>query len=384
MSTPPVSVTESAQPDMLEELLRSPFEKPVTLAIRDVTFRDACKHFSRATSVGIAIDNALADALDRRVNITVTNMPAGQALDWLVRQGNAYFAFANDDTVYITRNAGWSPTELETKSYAIGTLAMVEKPLIGEFNVETEKQHLITTLQRLLGYAYHANANSRIIIDDTGSRLTAILPRYTQDKLAAILAEMKKPREYQSPPKSPEKPEFLAEKFVFNFPAQDVRALADQIALRANINIGFDFDNVPAANREGGLALGETAVEAALAEFAAAAGLGEVVVEDNRSVWILSKSQTREVLTHAGRLPWQRAVVRSYYVEPAVEQFGVKIILDEIGTAVPGDWIGTCPVAIYQEMTGRLIVLHGEREQNIIAQVIDARMRILKPDWRTK
>jgi len=255
---------------------------------------------------------------------------------------------------------------------------------MGEFNARRESRQLIAALERLLRHSFRANNDCRIIIDETGTRMTAILPPCGHEKLSAIIAELKKPREYEPPAPPAAKPKFLNEKFVCNFAKQDVRALARQISMRAKISIGFDFENVPTENREAALALGETITEDALLEFAAAAGLGEVIVEENRSAWILGREQNARLIDRTGKLPWQRAVVRSYYIEPAVEQFGVNMIFDEIRAAAPADWGGSCPVAIYHEPTGRLIVLHDEHAQNIIGRVIDERMRILQPERRTE
>jgi len=222
-----------------------------------------------------------------------------------------------------------------------------------------------------------------VLLDETGSRLPAILPPSGHEKLVQILQEIKKPRRYEAPPPdntAKEQAGLLAQAVTCRFVNQDVRAAAAAIGRQAGVNVGFDYALVDQDHRIVTLDSGETTLGAALDALAKAAGLGETVAEPGRRFWILGPGQTDRVLRTTGELLWDRAVVRSYYILPLQENFGIDMVYEKLFQAVtPGEWNGDVPVARYLISTGRLVVIHDEPSQRRVAACIDNMMGLLKP-----
>jgi hypothetical protein len=94
--------------------------------------------------------------------------------------------------------------------------------------------------------------DARLIVDDTGSRLSATLPPRGLVKLEAILEELKQPRQYEPPlpdPLARERAALAAARVVCNFERQDVSRILADIGRQANVNIGYDYRRIPEARR---------------------------------------------------------------------------------------------------------------------------------------
>ena len=360
-----------------------PFDTPVTIHFRSATLLDAARQFSRATGLGVGVTRDATRATENvTVDLDIDNMPARHALDWLTRLFGACYVIEGPRDLFITCDRTWaSQDRLQLRNYPLGALIRVARPVSARYNPSAETEDLLAVLRYALRHVIASRPDARIVLDGTGSRLSALLPSRGLAKLDAILAEMKKPRQYE-PPASPADAEaaLLATPVSASFPPQSVRDIVRELGLRADARIGIDLRQIEPQRRTVSLALGPTTLGKALEELARQTGLGRPAVEPGRRVWLLGKDQTPRLLRTTGELPWDRAVVRSYFTEPLVGQFGTKLIFDTIRKAVtPDEWDGDLPVMFYHRPTGRLFVIHDEPDQRVIARCVDQMMKAMEP-----
>ena len=371
--------------DQVRVLMRGAIETPVTLRVRSEPLQTVVRQLSQETGLGIGITPEVTRAArGRPISLSVRGVPARRVLDWLTRLVGAYYALEGPQTVFITRDRDWaSQARLRMRSYAVGTFFFAGRPKPGPYDHLQEAQKLAEVLRYALRHTMRGHRDANLLLDETGSRLTASLPARGHAKLEQIIQELKKPRRYVPPEPAgfiDESARVLQTPLLGNVVRQDVRDLADEIGKRAKVNIGFDYELVPKDRRQVGLALGRTTLGKALAELARAAHLGRVIMEEGRLVWILGPHQDRGLLRATGELPWDRAVVRSHYVRPIVDLHGVKMLFDDIRSHVtPGTWDGDLPVAFYQKPTGRLVVVHDPAAQRQVAQRVRRMMTRVRP-----
>jgi len=370
----------------IRHMLKGEIETPVTFSFRSASLQAVVKELSRATGLGIGITPDVYRAAGARViDLDVYQMPARHVLDWLTRLVGAWYATEGPQTVFITRDRTWARQDrLRLRHYAVGTFVRASRPIAGRYDHTYESQRLLFALRYCLRHTMAGSADAGLVLDQTGSRLTGILPARGHAKLKRIIEEMKKERKYTPPgpdDTARERSELLKTPVVCNFSKQDVRRIARELGRSAKVHIGFDYRLIDEPRRNIALALGTTTLGNALAAMAEAAGLGEVVAEPGRRFWILGKKQDRSILRTTGELPWDRAVVRSYYVKQLADEFvGIKFIFNAIRKAVtPGEWDGDLPIAFYHSPTGRLIVIHDEESQRKVAKVIDRMMEVTRP-----
>ncbi len=373
----------------LRQLLRDAIDTPITLSFRSASLQTVVREISQKTGLGIGVTPDISVAAEGRpIDLDVRHMPARHVLDWLTRLLGAYYAIEGPQTVFITRDAAWaSQDRLKLRGYSVGALIRIDRPRRNPYDVSEDKQQLLLVLDGCLRHTMAGHRDAKILLDETGSRLTAMLPPRGHQKLEKILEELRKPREYLPPAADAatdveNAPDKLLETTVLcNFARQDVRRIIDELGRRANVNIGFDYRLIPENRRDIALALGETTLGHALETVARAAGLGQPVVEPGRRAWILAAGEEhRAALAGSGELPWDRAIVRSYYIKPLVDNFGFGLLEEQIRkTVTPNEWGRDIPVGYYHAPTGRLIVLHDEEAQKTIARLIDAMMKQLAP-----
>ncbi len=370
----------------VRRLLRGAIDTPVTLNLRTATLQAAAAELSEKTGLGIGITPDALGRAGQTFDLTCRTMPARYVLDWITRLAGVYYAIERPGAVFIMRDRSWaSQDRLTTRSYAVGALARISRPIGTKYDHARETKDLLSLLRYCLRHTMTGHRDAKLLADDTGTVLTALLTPRGHAKLERIIEELKKPRQYEPPQHSlddsaNDPANLLKAPALCNFEKQDIRLIAAELGKRANVNIGFDYRLADEQHRAIALALGEVTLAEALDAIAKAAGLGEVVAEPGRRFWILGKHQTRQFLRTTGQLPWDRAVVRSYYIEPLVTQFGVKLIFDAIRAAVtPGEWDGELPLAFYHGPTGRMIVLHDEEAQQAVADCIDRMVNLAKP-----
>jgi len=366
----------------IRRLLRKAIDAPVTASFRSATLQTVAKELSQKSGLGIGLTPDVCAAPNPRpIDLDLHGMRARHALDWITRLAGAYYVIEGPRTVFITRDGTWaSQDRLKMRDYSLGTFARPARPRIGRFDHAREARRLLMAFRYALRHTMAGHRDAAIIFDETGSRLTAVLTPRGHAKLRRIIGELKKPRKYEPPP--PDDTErrraaLLAAAVRCDFAKQDIRRIADELARRANVNIGFDYRLIKDDRRNVALRLGETSLGKALDALARAAGLGQVVPESGRRFWILARGQTPRILRTTGELPWDRAVVRSYYVKRLVDHFGTKMLFKVIRTAVtPGEWDADLPLAFYHSPTGRLIVIHDEDAQRLVAKSIDRMMAL--------
>lgn len=407
----------------IRRMLRSTMDAPVTLSVRSSTLQAVVRELSEQSGLGIAITpDALATARDRPIDLDVREMPARYVLDWLTRLIDAHYTVEGPGNVFITRDRAWASRDrLRMRGYSIGALRKIGRPVVtrvdrpgaARYDRSYDAQRLIILLSDVLRHTTKGHPDARMVVDETGSRLSAMLPPRGHAKLASILDEAKRPRQYEPPPADDtglRRAALLATPVTCDFPRQDVRRIADDLGHRANVNIGFDYRLIDGRRRTVSLALGETTLDKALAAFAAAAGLGKVVAEPGDRFWILGKDQTARTVSGSGELPWDRAGVRSHYIAPLVDQFGIDLVFRKVQQAVtdrrpdsapigfvrlPEDrfavertvhdkpaaapWNGDFPVIFYHAATGRLVVIDEDEVQKIVAQRVAELMGMLRP-----
>lgn len=370
----------------IRRMLKGAIETPVTFSFRSASLQTVVKELSHTTGLGIGITpDVYQVARTRLIDLDVHHMPARHVLDWLTRLIGAWYATEGPQAVFITRDRTWAGQDrLRMQNYAVGTFVRASRPVAGRYDHTYESQRLLFALRYCLRHTMAGNADAGLVLDETGSRLTGILPRRGHAKLEQIIEEMKKERKYEPPgPDNAAKAraELLKTPVVCNFTKRDIRRIADELGRRAKVHIGFDYRFIDEPQRNIALALGQTTLGNALTAIAEAAGLGEVVAEPGRRFWILGKGQDRSILRTTGELPWDRAVVRSYYVKQLVDEFvGIKFIFNTIRKAVtPGEWDSDLPIAFYHSPTGRLIVIHDEESQRKVAKLIDRMMDVTRP-----
>lgn len=363
-------------------LLRKAIDKPVTASFRSASLQTAVKELSQKTGLGIGVTpDVTAGREPRAIDLDVRGMRARHVLDWLTRLMGCHYAIEGPRTVFITRDLTWAGKDrLRMQSYAVGTFVRSSKPIPGRLDHAKEKERLLMALRYALRHTMTGNRDAAIVFDETGSRLTAVLPPRGHAKLKSIIDELKKARTYEPPPPDnsvKERRAVLAAKVRCDFGKQDVRRIADELGRRAKANIGFDYRLIPQDRTSIALKLGDTTLGKALDELARLAGLGTVVPESDRRLWILGRGQTAKLLRTTGELPWDRAIVRSHYVKRLADHFGVPMLFDVIRKAVtPGEWDADLPLAFYHSPTGRLVVIHNEEAQRLVAGSIDKLMAL--------
>lgn len=378
----------------LRQLLRDAIDTPVTLSFRSANLQTVVREISQKTGLGIGVTPDISVAAESRpIDLDVRHMPARHVLDWLTRLLSAYYAIEGPQTVFITRDAAWaSQDRLKLRGYPAGALVRIERPRRNPYSVSEDKEQLLVVLRGCLRHTMAGHRDAKILLDETGSRLTAMLPQRGHQKLEKILEELRKPREYVPPTTNAvtaskgSSDKLLETTVLCNFTRQDVRHIIDELGRRTNVNIGFDYRRIPEDRRDIALAQGETTLGRALEAVARAAGLGQAIVEPGRRIWILAAGEDpRAVLAGSGELPWDRAVVRSYYIKPLVDHFGFRLLEEQIRkTVTPNEWGKDVPVGYYHAPTGRLLVLHDEDAQEHIARIIDTAMKQLAPGGDTE
>ncbi len=363
-------------------LLRKAIDRPVTASFRSASLPTVVKELSQKSGLGIGLTpDVRSGAEPRPIDLDLRGMRARHALDWITRLIGACYVIEGPRTIFITRDRTWaSQDRLRMRSYGIGTFARSSKPRLGRFNHTRESERLLQVFRYALRHTMTGHRDAAIVFDDTGSRLTAVLTQRGHAKLGELIEELKKPRKYEPPPTdlaAALRKALLATDVRCDFPKQDVRRIADELGRRTNVNIGFDYRLIPESRRSVALSLGKTTLGAALEELARTAGLGTVVPESGRRLWILGRGQTAELLRTTGELPWDRAIVRSYYVKDLVDHFGVRMIFNVIRKAVtPGKWDADLPLAFYHGPTGRLVVIHDADAQRLVAKSVDRMMNL--------
>ena len=365
-------------------LLRKAIDKPVTASFRSASLQTAVKELSQKTGLGIGITpDVPAGGEMRPIDLELHGMRARNVLDWISRLMGCHYVIEGPRTVFFTRDRAWAGKDrLQMRSYPAGTFIRRTRAVIGHIDHSKEKERLLTALRYALRHTITGNRDAAIVFDNTGLRLSAVLPPRGHAKLKSILDELKKPRKYETPPPdntAKESRALLATKLRCDFRKQDVRRIADELGRRAKANVGFDYRLIPHDRRNIALKLGDTTLGKAVDELARQAGLGTVIVESDRRLWILGRGQTPKLLKTTGELPWDRAVVRSYYIKRLVGRFGARMIFDVIRKAVtPGEWDADLPLAFYHSPTGRLIVIHDEEAQRLVARSLDKMMTLGK------
>ncbi len=370
-------------PDDVGRLLRGAIDRPITASFRGAGLQHVIREISQKSGLGIGLaPDVIAPAQSRPIDLDLHDMPAGHALDWITRLIGAHYVVEGPRTVFITRERRWaSQNRLRMESYAIGTFVRTKKPVLGRLDHGQETNDLLMALRYAVRHTTAGRQDATIVLDDTGSRLTAMLPPRGHAKLALIVKELKKVRAYEPPPDDEGRrlaADVLSKMSVrCDFARQDIRRIADEIGLRANVNVGFDYRLVANERRAVTLQLGNVSLKTALEALARAAGLGDVVQEPGRRFWILGAGQTPRLLRATGQLPWDRAVVRSYHIRQLVDHFGTQMLFEVIRKSVtPGEWDADLPVAFYHKPTGRLIVIHDEEAQRRVAESIDRMMQL--------
>jgi hypothetical protein len=369
----------------IRRLVAGALHTPVTLSFRGASLQTVVKELSQKSGLAIGVTPDVLDASrGRLLDLDVREMPACEALDWITRLAGAWYAVEGRQTVFITRNRRWvSDDRLQLRHYRVGTFWRTP-PTAGRFAFVGEKEELVHILGYALRHTTAGRPGAQIVVDPTGARLSAKLPRRGHDKLAAVLDELKKPRKSEPPEPDPfpaYRADLLRRRIACDFGVQDARRIADELGRRARVHVGFDYRALKPDRRLFALNDGETALGDALERFARRAGLGDVVVEPGHRVWILGRDQDDAVLRRTGRLPWDRAEVRSHYIRTLVRQYGVGRILESIRKTVsPGLWDGDLPVAFYHQPSGRLVVIHDARGQRGVAAVIEKWHRTQRPD----
>jgi len=402
----------------IRRLMMDAIDAPVTLRARSAPLQDVADELGRKTGLGIAVGPKVCAAPEARsVDLSVHGMPARYALDWLTRLAGAVYAIEEPYSVCLTRDRGWATRgRLTLKSYSVGALARVSRPVLGKYNQVYEAQRLLALLRAALHHVSGGRPKARLLLDGTCSRLAAMLPRRGHAKLARIVEEMKRPRKYEPPApdegaKTPS--ELLTATVLCNFPTQDVRDVVEELGKAARVHVGFDYRRVPEGRRRIRMALGQVTLGAALGAVTRQAGLGAVVAEPGRRFWILGKGQSRDLLRSTGGLAWDRATVRSVYVEPLVRRFGIGVLFDRVQKAllhnaarpmvfcyIPArritvervmPWVTAAekqktdvPMAFYHHATGRLIVLHEQEAQCVVARCLEQMTKLTRPARRPR
>jgi len=392
--TPPVFFDEAAWDDEafkgksmaeIRRLMKGALDTPVTLSVRSATIQTVARELSEKAGLGIGITPDVCTACHAKpIDLDVHQMPARHVLDWVTRLIGAYYAVEGPQAVFITRNRNWaSQHRLKMQSYAVGALLRIDKPTTAKYNISREAENLLYVLNYCLRHTMRGNPDAKLLLDATGSRLTANLPPRGHTKLKEIIAELKKERKYRPPATKHavrETADLLTTRLVCNFARQDVRRIADELGRRTGVNVGFNYRRIADQHRTAALALGETTLANALDALAKAAGLGQVVPEPGRRVWILAQDQEPSLLRRTGVLPWDRATTRSYYVKPLVDDRGVDLLFNVIKkTVTPGEWDGDLPVAFYHSPTGRLLVVHEPAAQRDVAKAIEWMRNVARP-----
>jgi hypothetical protein len=369
----------------IRRLLAGALHAPVSLSLRGASLQTAVKELSQKSGLAIGVTPPVLSASEGRlIDLDIREMPACDALDWITRLIGAWYAVEGTQTVFITRDRRWvSDDRLRLKHYAVGTFWR-NPPTAGRFRFAAEREELVQILGYALRHTTQDRPGARVIVDPTGSRLSAQLPRRGHAKLALILEELKKPREVETAEADPfpaYRADLLRIPVTCDFAVQDARRTADELGRRARVHVGFDYRVIKDERRQFALNEGQATLGRALERFARRAGLGDIVVEPGRRVWILAADQDGAVLRRSGRLPWDRSVVRSHYIKGLVRQYGASRILESIRKTVsPGLWDGDLPVAFYHEPAGRLVVIHEPSGQRGVAAVIDKWRSTQRPE----
>jgi len=352
-----------------------PLDRPLSVRLED---QPLSVLLARLSDVGVTVRTSPEIARSRqseayRVDLWVVDMPVRRVLDWLGRMLGASYVVEGPGVVWFTRGSEWLERE-----EAVAVAHRIDALHLGGADHASD---LVDLLREAVRAALWARPGVTIgPVDTAGGVLTAVLPPSAQDRIARVLAELRRPVA-SGPPGDNEDAALardrrrLLERPVSGaYRGWSARDVAWDLARQARVAVGFLPLGEPGGPKVT-LDLKAVALSEALARLARAAGMSGFVMEPPGAIWLCAGE--RPALSY--ECLWQSAEVRSYdtrRLESARGLSGPALVRLVKGEAMPGRWSDRFVMVGYCSARGRLVVIHDREVQRAVGEFLDRLERL--------
>ena len=356
-------------------------DKRVSCIFRGASITDACATLSTLKKVTIAPSPEILKycrAHKLAFNLHFLDMPLRGVLDWMARQVDGSYVVVPGFGVWITKDYEWlAGASIVQKAYDLHTSIRFEKPIGGLYDFGTERDAVIDLAGRFLRVAERHCPGSGLRTGLRDDVLLVSAPERGHKIMRQLLVEIDRGGERDAAPLPSGHDAQLAElekllKTTVNCRFSD-RPILDAVAelsRAGGVNIGFD----PRGLRFGtkttvSFDIGDVTLKFAIEKLAASAGLGRVMLEPGRGVWVNGRKQA-DRWPGSGQIFWYRAFVRSYYVRHLTKKMHPDKLIELIRLNVTSDEWGEFGPGIGFHPAGRMIVFHDEYGQRRVAKYL--------------
>ena len=356
-------------------------DKRVSCIFSGASLTDACATLSTLKKVTIAPSPEILKycrAHKLTLNLHFLDMPLRGVLDWMARQIDGSYVVVPGFGVCITKDYEWlAGAPIVQKAYTLHTSVRFKKPIDGLYDLSTERDAVIDLAGRFLRVAERHCRGSGLRTGLRDDVLLVSAPERGHEIMEQLLAEVDRGEQRDAPPLPSARDAQLDElekllKTTVNcrFSVRPILDAVAELTGAGGVNIGFD----PRSLRFGTKTtvtfdIGAATLKFALEKLAASAGLGHVILEPGRGVWINGRKRT-DRWSESGQLFWYRAVVRSYYVGHLTKSMHPDKLIELIRLNVTSDEWGEFGPGLGFHPAGRMIVFHDEYGQRRVAEYL--------------
>ena len=342
-----------------------PLDSKVSLPLNNMSLKEAARSLSMAAGVGITVLSAGTEdppLPGRRVSLTAAGMPLRDALDWMMRETDAWYAWEGDGVSISCDPERLYATDLESLTYPLRTMRRFSKPLIGVEDFESEKDGIFRCVAACLREYHRCRPDSELTISPSRQEFVAICSAAAHRRIRQVLGEIARCDEPLQPLQAPAGEAELSGKLdrpvQASFNDMLVPEILERLSTQSGVSLGVDVRELAAREKTRlTLALGEVPLKAALDAVVRGAGLKGYALEPGRGIWLCRG----EAYRYEGRLLWDGGQIRSYYAAPIVAKVGLERLMKLIRQNVtPEQWTGDLPAMAYSP-TGRLVLFHTSR-----------------------
>jgi hypothetical protein len=341
-----------------------PLDRPLSVELRD---EPVSALLARLSEIGVTVRAAPDVSRDGpfdavRMDLWTVEVPARRVLDWLGRILDAHYVVESPGAVWFSRRGDWiEREELDARTYRVDALF-----------ADKDGADLVALLSEAVLPATWANALAAVGPLDVGKgTLTAILPRSAHERLARVIAELRRP--LASGPPSPRTylpvQRLLAREVTTRHSGWSFRDAAWDLARQARVTIGFMPQGAWGGPRVT-LSGGRMPLSQALGQLAREGGVDGFAVEPDGLIWLcrgVRPPVSSECL-------WTSAEVRSYDVSrlKAAHGFSGPMILRLVKSRVyPERWRNPFVMGAFSAARERLVIIHSEEVQRGVGDLME-------------
>ena len=341
---------------------RGPLDREVSFSFLGSKLSETVGTLSRLTGISMTIlsgSSAPESLHARRVSLTMHNVRLADALEWIMRQVDAQYAWDGAGVCIASSREKLFSDELIEHVYPLRRMKLYDKPVIGFHDVDSEKNSILKCVKDLLAEYRKYRPKSKFVLTPQRGEFVAICSALAHQRIEEALHEMARGRE-TLPPLRPEANskdiEKKLEKIVFcAYQDRPVIEILGKLSTDSGVNIGIDTRELAQGeNTRITLNLAKASLRFALQQIVKLCKLEAYKIEPGRGVWL------RGSRPHPAdrRSLWEWGVIRSYYVEPTAKKIGLAQLIGLVKQNItPGQWRNGLPVMTHAP-TGRLIVFH--------------------------